>query len=66
MGSPCAALYIVLNFSSGKGRKSFTIRTLDKMTTFTRIPDGEAASISVDVSRRLSKIDPMIYGGFME
>ncbi|KAI9643988.1 hypothetical protein NHQ30_007340 [Ciborinia camelliae] len=36
------------------------------MTTFTRIPDGETPSINVDVSRRLSKINPMIYGGFME
>ncbi|KAE9375554.1 glycoside hydrolase family 51 protein [Stipitochalara longipes BDJ] len=36
------------------------------MTTFTRIPEGQTPSISVDVSRRLSKIDPNIYGGFME
>ncbi|RDL39089.1 Glycoside hydrolase [Venustampulla echinocandica] len=36
------------------------------MTTFTRIPEGETPSINVDVSRRLSKIDPNIYGGFME
>ncbi|TAQ87829.1 hypothetical protein B7494_g3862 [Chlorociboria aeruginascens] len=36
------------------------------MTTFTRIPEEEAPSIGVDVSRRLSRIDPNIYGGFME
>ncbi|TVY55830.1 putative alpha-L-arabinofuranosidase C [Lachnellula cervina] len=36
------------------------------MTTFTRIPEGDTPSISVDVARRLSKIDPNIYGGFME
>lgn len=36
------------------------------MTTFTRITDGETASIDVDVSRRLSKIDRNIYGGFLE
>ncbi|KAL2071425.1 hypothetical protein VTL71DRAFT_12660 [Oculimacula yallundae] len=36
------------------------------MTTFTRISEGETPSISIDVNRRLSKIDPNIYGGFME
>jgi len=37
-----------------------------KMTTFTRINEDETPSITVDESRRLSKIDPNIYGGFME
>ncbi|RFU31887.1 hypothetical protein B7463_g4494, partial [Scytalidium lignicola] len=36
------------------------------MTTFTRIHPGETPSINVDISRRLSKIDPNIYGGFTE
>jgi alpha-N-arabinofuranosidase len=36
------------------------------MATFTRIPDDETPAIDVDVSRRLSKIDPMTYGGFTE
>ncbi|PBP20111.1 glycoside hydrolase family 51 protein [Diplocarpon rosae] len=36
------------------------------MATFTRIPEGETPSIRVDVNRRLSKIDPNIYGGFTE
>lgn len=37
-----------------------------KMTTFTRIGGNDSASIDIDVTRRLSKIDPNIYGGFME
>jgi alpha-N-arabinofuranosidase len=36
------------------------------MTTFTKILDGETPVIDVDVSRQLSKIDPMTYGGFTE
>ncbi|KAB5586024.1 alpha-N-arabinofuranosidase [Coniochaeta sp. 2T2.1] len=36
------------------------------MATFTKIPDEETPVIDVDVSRRLSKIDPMTYGGFTE
>jgi hypothetical protein len=32
------------------------IRVAIKMTSFTRIPEGEIASINVDVARRLSKI----------
>jgi alpha-N-arabinofuranosidase len=36
------------------------------MTTFTRIPEEETPVIDVDASRRLSKIDPMTYGGFTE
>ncbi|PBP21976.1 putative alpha-N-arabinofuranosidase C [Diplocarpon rosae] len=36
------------------------------MATYTRIPESETPSIRVDVNRRLSRIDPNIYGGFME
>jgi hypothetical protein len=36
------------------------------MTTFTRISEEETPSIDVDVSHLLSKINPDIYGGFME
>jgi alpha-N-arabinofuranosidase len=36
------------------------------MTTFTRIADEETPSIDINVSHRLSKIDPNIYGGFTE
>ncbi|TPX13159.1 uncharacterized protein E0L32_006359 [Thyridium curvatum] len=36
------------------------------MTTFTRIDDGETPVIEVDALKKLSKIDPMIYGGFTE
>ncbi|KAF3765892.1 family 51 glycoside hydrolase [Cryphonectria parasitica EP155] len=36
------------------------------MTTFTKLPDGEQALLEVDAGKRLSKIDPMIYGGFTE
>lgn len=36
------------------------------MTTFTKTSDDEPAVIKVDVTRKLSKIDPMIYGGFTE
>ncbi|CAL3972794.1 hypothetical protein PZA11_004181 [Diplocarpon coronariae] len=36
------------------------------MATFTRIPEDETPSIRVEASRRLSRIDPNIYGGFME
>ncbi|KAF8856469.1 glycoside hydrolase [Acephala macrosclerotiorum] len=36
------------------------------MTTFTRISEEEPFSINIDATRRLSKIDPNIYGGFME
>jgi hypothetical protein len=41
-------------------------KLLFDMTTFTRIGEEETPSIDVDVARRLSKIDPNIYGGFME
>ena len=36
------------------------------MTTFTRISDDETPVIEVSPDRKLSKIDPMIYGGFTE
>lgn len=36
------------------------------MTTFTRLPDGERASISVYPSHKLNKINDNIYGGFTE
>ena len=36
------------------------------MTTFTRVPDEAPAWIEVDAAKTLSKIDPMIYGGFIE
>ncbi|KAI9834881.1 MAG: hypothetical protein M1819_002789 [Sarea resinae] len=36
------------------------------MTTFTRISDSETPSIDVNPLRRLSKINPNIYGGFTE
>lgn len=36
------------------------------MTTFTKVSDEETLIIHVDADRKLSKIDPMIYGGFTE
>lgn len=36
------------------------------MTTFTRVSEKDTPVIHVDVDRKLSKIDPMIYGGFTE
>lgn len=36
------------------------------MATFTRIPDDQQPTISVDPSAVLSKIDDNIYGGFTE
>ncbi|KAH9907894.1 glycoside hydrolase family 51 protein [Xylariomycetidae sp. FL2044] len=36
------------------------------MTTFTKIIGDETPLIEVDASKRLSKIDPMTYGGFTE
>lgn len=37
------------------------------MTTFTKsTAAGETPLVEVDPSKRLSKIDPMIYGGFTE
>jgi hypothetical protein len=36
------------------------------MTTFTRIPDGETATITVDARHRIAKINDNIYGGFTE
>lgn len=36
------------------------------MTTFTKITGDETPLIEVDAAKRLSKIDPMIYGGFTE
>ncbi|KAK3946351.1 putative alpha-L-arabinofuranosidase C [Diplogelasinospora grovesii] len=36
------------------------------MTTFTKVAGNEAPVIEVDVLKRLSKIDPMTYGGFTE
>ncbi|KAI6092872.1 glycoside hydrolase family 51 protein [Hypoxylon rubiginosum] len=36
------------------------------MTTFTKIIGDESPFIEVDASKRLSKIDPMTYGGFTE
>lgn len=36
------------------------------MTTFTRVGDGEKPLIEIDAEKKLSKIDPMTYGGFTE
>jgi alpha-N-arabinofuranosidase len=36
------------------------------MTTFTKIPEDQTPCISIDVSRRVAKINPNIYGGFTE
>ncbi|KAH8778760.1 glycoside hydrolase superfamily [Diaporthe sp. PMI_573] len=36
------------------------------MTTFTKVSDGEKPLIEVDAEKKLSKIDPMTYGGFTE
>jgi alpha-N-arabinofuranosidase len=36
------------------------------MATFTRIADGEQASISVNPLHTISKIDDNTYGGFTE
>jgi alpha-N-arabinofuranosidase len=36
------------------------------MTTLTRIADDGQAVIEVDPEKVLSRIDPMIYGGFTE
>lgn len=36
------------------------------MTTFTKVADTEIPVIEVDAAKKLSKIDPMIYGGFTE
>jgi hypothetical protein len=47
----------------------FSERTASKsssMTTFTRIPDSETATITVDARHRIAKINDNIYGGFTE
>lgn len=36
------------------------------MTTYTKISEDDLPSISIDVSRQISKINPNIYGGFAE
>lgn len=36
------------------------------MTTFTKASGNEAPVIEVNAERKLSKIDPMVYGGFTE
>ncbi len=36
------------------------------MTTFTKLPSGSAAQLSIHPARKLSKINPNIYGGFTE
>ncbi|KAK7921191.1 hypothetical protein PG985_009213 [Apiospora marii] len=36
------------------------------MTTFTKLGAGETPLIEVDARKKLSKVDPMIYGGFTE
>jgi hypothetical protein len=36
------------------------------MTTYTALPEHEMSVIEVDPAKILSKIDPMIYGGFTE
>lgn len=36
------------------------------MTTFTRIPDSETPSISVNGKHKVSKINDNVYGGFTE
>lgn len=36
------------------------------MTTFTKLADGDTPVIDVDAGKKLSKIDPMVYGGFTE
>lgn len=35
-------------------------------TTFMRVSDSETPVIEVDSEKKLSRIDPMIYGGFTE
>lgn len=36
------------------------------MTTFTKLGAGETPLIEVDARKKLSKVDPMTYGGFTE
>jgi hypothetical protein len=36
------------------------------MTTFTKLADDAVPSIEVDPSKKLFKIDDLIYGGFTE
>ncbi|KAH8888320.1 Arabinosidase C [Thozetella sp. PMI_491] len=36
------------------------------MTTFTRVADAELPVVEIDAEKKLSKIDPMTYGGFTE
>ncbi len=35
-----------------------------KMTTFTKVADSDLPVIEIDAAKKLSKIDPMTYGGF--
>lgn len=37
-----------------------------RMTTFTKVSDGDKPLIEVDAEKKLSKVDPMTYGGFTE
>lgn len=46
--------------------KETIARFTSTMTTFTKIPDEEKPLLEVDAGKKLSKIDPMTYGGFTE
>jgi hypothetical protein len=66
---PCAPIMQRAHFAHNLSTQTllFCLCKLSfKMTTFTRIGEEETPSINVDVTRRLSKIDPNIYGGFVE
>jgi hypothetical protein len=43
-----------------------TLLEIFTMATFTRIDEGETASITIHPSHKIAKIDNNIYGGFTE
>lgn len=36
------------------------------MTTYTKVSDSDKPLIEIDAGKKLSKVDPMTYGGFIE
>lgn len=36
------------------------------MTTFTKLPEGEKPFVEVDAGKKLSRVNPLVYGGFTE
>lgn len=63
--SYCSSFYLHSNPRSTY-RQAPREQQQPEMTTFTKISDSDTPLIEVDADRKLSKVDPMTYGGFTE